>query len=172
MPLKTQRRRERVGGGGVGGGEAEDGWGVEGIKKIFYICCHALWNILLGTNGECKAVQSKDGITKAKETPCCKMFFSFFFFLSDSTADLPPYNGLFLNTVISVSDAVNTHLLKVGGLGFWGAEVWPYLGLWPPVGEWSVGEKAQQAGEAPCATGDRLASGSSTTRSSLWRAAQ
>lgn len=29
---------------------------------------------------------------------------------------------------------MNTHLLKVGGLGFWGAEVWPYLGLCPPVG--------------------------------------
>lgn len=98
----------------------EEGWGVEGIKKIFNICCHALWNILLGTNGECKAVQSKEG----KEDPVL-----FFFFLSDSTMDLPLDNGLFLNTVISVSDAVNTHLLKVGGLGFRGAEVWPYLGL-------------------------------------------
>jgi len=39
-------------------------------------------------------------------------------FLSDSTVDLPLYNGLLLNTIISVSDAVNTHLLKVGGLGF------------------------------------------------------
>ena len=75
-------------------------------------------------------------VSPRRKTPCAaRWFFFFFFFLSDSTADLPPYNGLFLNTVISVSDAVNTHLLKVGGLGFWGAEVWPFLGLWPPVGE-------------------------------------
>lgn len=61
-------------------------------------------------------------------------FFISFFFLSDSTVDLQLDNELFLNTVIGVSDAVNTHLLKVGGLGFWGAEVSPYLGFWPPVG--------------------------------------
>ena len=58
-----------------------------------------------------------------------------FSLLNDSTLHLPLYNGLFLNTVISVSGAVNTHLLKVGGLDFWGAEVWPYLGpLAPPPG--------------------------------------
>lgn len=55
-----------------------------------------------------------------------------FYFLSDITEGHPLYNGLFLHTVISVSDTVNTHLLKVGGLGFCGAEVWPYPGRWPP----------------------------------------
>lgn len=34
------------------------------LKKKLYICCHAQ-KILLGANGECKAVKSKDGITKA-----------------------------------------------------------------------------------------------------------
>ena len=84
MPLKTQRRRERVGEGEDE--EVEDGWGVEGIKKIFYICCHALWNILLGTNGECKAVQSKDH--QGERDPVLQDVF--FFFLSKWQYRWPP----------------------------------------------------------------------------------
>lgn len=39
----------------------------------------------------------------------------------DSTVDLQLYNELFLNTVNGFPYAVNTHLLKAGGLGFRGA---------------------------------------------------
>lgn len=113
MPLKTQRQEW---GGGVHRNEVvEEGGGCWDLKKLF-ICCHA-WKILLGANGEYKAVKSKDGITKAN---ALRDIFQIFF-PCDSTVDLQLYNELFLNTVNGVPYAVNTHLLKAGGLGFRGA---------------------------------------------------
>lgn len=79
--------------------------------------------------------------------------------------DLPLYNGLFLNTVISVSDAVNTHLLKVGGLGFWGAEACPYLGFDPPQGCKVSVKMLSRHEKHPCAKGDLVEESSSTARS-------
>lgn len=91
MPLKMQK--DTSGGGGKGGV-------VEGIKKNkFSICCHAVWNILLGTNWECKAVSFKDASAKARTTQ------AHFSFLQKWQYSGPPtveYDKVFLGTEINM----------------------------------------------------------------------
>lgn len=76
------------------------GWSRE-LKKInkFSICCHALWNILLGTNRECKAVSFKDASAKARTT---RAHFSFLQKWQYSGPPTVEYDKVFLGTEINM----------------------------------------------------------------------